>query len=243
MMGDTGVNYAIADSTDWHYDSLGYDSDPSVFNSPYQSGSATFTLIENCNAAENRWYSWGLFLSESIYQELVNDGWDLEIGIAVAYRVGGTQPVIHKLDNKFVKIDNDTITVNQDGELEANVQGGIPESATFWGQSYDATNNRVGGNIQTNNIYPQGVYSTPSKIGFDTLFGKLLITVGASSGGDNYGSIVGQHVTSGSRVGGRLNIYGLNDPTNAQDAATKNYVDTQTTTLTDTEFNNLWEAA
>lgn len=130
-----------------------------------------------------------------------------------------------KLDSKFLKVDNDTITVNSNGEIEAS-GGGIPTDATFWGATYDATNNRVRGAIYANTIRPSGTFSNPSAMGFDASNGRVMITVGALSGGDAYGSITGQHVTSGGRVSGRLNIFGLNDPINAQDAATKNYVDT-----------------
>lgn len=118
------------------------------------------------------------------------------------------------------------------------VSGGIPTDATFWGVSYDSVNNRVLGNINfqgfsnpaiqfKNGSY--GIFYQSNRMRFYN--GSEVFFIDSSSL-----NMVSHKITN------------LADPTAAQDAATKNYVDTAVAGVTipaytTSEFNTLWSNA
>lgn len=136
-------------------------------------------------------------------------------------------------NNKYLKGDGTW------AEVESG-EPGIPTDATFWGQSYDATNNRVSGDIEIGNIT---IGEAPSNTG---------LWLGLTSAGFD-GRWLGITNTGSWYTFSALNmnfkkIVNLANPTLPQDAATKNYVDTAVAsagaaTYTSSEFNNLWENA
>ena len=96
------------------------------------------------------------------------------------------------------------------------VSGGIPTNATFWGQSYDSVNNRVSGTIELGGLGP---YRTAIKGsgGSMSIYGNTIYFYRGSSitFGVTYSEITAEN----------KRITNVTDPTNAQDAATKNYTD------------------
>lgn len=146
-------------------------------------------------------------------------------------------------DKKYYLKAIDTTTDPDEYEWE-EFGGGIPADATFWGASYDAVNNKVEGNL----IMPSGLSgirglwaydaSNAPKIGFDVnnrpkidYYGDLLFTVPSSANENTLfefsGTTAGQRINlKGATDSQTLRISGVTDPTNPQDAATKNYVDT-----------------
>ena len=154
--------------------------------------------------------------------------------------------------------------------------GGIPTDATFWGASYDTTNNKVNGTMtfddgagHTATIVKAAGWSgqraslnfganAPTYLG--NTQGTYVLVDGAGSNGislitgnnqitfrSNLISLSSSNNTS-VNLNNRSKIVNLKDPTAAQDAATKNYVDTaiagaSAPAYTPSEFNNLWENA
>ena len=152
----------------------------------------------------------------------------------------------------FVKSPAAVLDEAQMSDLMGKIKGsgGIPTNATFWGASYDAVNNKVTGDLSyTKNNSTIKIVDTASSYPY---FGS---SHGAVLGNPNY-TMVDVSESNGS---GRLKLWSQNssilvrgssfdfyaqtkitnvkNPTNAQDAATKNYVDTNVgdlTTLTTT---------
>ena len=138
---------------------------------------------------------------------------------------------------KYLKADGtwDSITVPQSG---------IPTDATFWGTSYDSANNRVMGEINFNSgsgsnnqyrIYKDGGYALRLDCGQNGAIrfyreNSLIFTIASIISANNH------------------KIVSVADPTDAQDAATKNYVDTAVAsagaaTYTPSEFSHIWQEA
>lgn len=135
-----------------------------------------------------------------------------------------------------------------------NVSGGIPTTATFWGASYDNANNRVDGSILVGSAAGVKIASAP---GSSTIYGTI-------TGGSSYRLYVQQGASSGHLYLGRSSeidisnkvvtinssakLTNIQTPTNATDAANKQYVDNAVagagaTVLTNTQYNNLWSNA
>lgn len=124
------------------------------------------------------------------------------------------------------------------------VSGGIPTNATFWGRSYDSGSNKVSGSIYGQLTSGSMFIVRGSSISDRTAYLQLssgsvsLYYNGSSSSGfwiDSSGmnitNIPGINLSSGaSNPTQYKKIFNMADPTAAQDAATKNYVDTQITT-------------
>ena len=118
---------------------------------------------------------------------------------------------------------------------------GIPTDATFWGASYDSMNNKVSGSLiipaQTGKIQPyansySGIgFNGSSEVWISGLKGQAFRSVSPSSSNENTvwqfnGTTAGQRIKlQGTTDSQTLRISGVTDPTDAQDAATKNYVD------------------
>lgn len=116
-----------------------------------------------------------------------------------------------------------------------SVSGGIPTDAIFWGQSYDATNNRVRGTIKlftsADNYegrlfaykYPQYIQTTLQAIYNNGSAPTTQIALQTfSNSASNLVQISNAYLDMTNH-----RIASVSDPTAAQDAATKNYVDTQ----------------
>lgn len=145
---------------------------------------------------------------------------------ATVYLTGIKYEKITQLDAKYIPVDGETIIVNQDGELESAGGGssGIPTDATFWGQSYDSANNRVQGDIISGIGY--GLWRDSYKrigIYFES---STVMRVGSVSSGARLNIWSNNiDVLNGFLRMNNNKISGLADPTDQQDAATKNYVD------------------
>lgn len=126
---------------------------------------------------------------------------------------------------------------------------GIPTTTTFWGASYDAVNDKVTGSINLGGNVIHSGSLTPSAVASDRYFafsgsnqpiikGSNLTLTGASPSSSNEqtvlqikGTTAGQRIElRGATAAQTLRISGVTDPTAAQDAATKNYVDTRVLT-------------
>jgi hypothetical protein len=177
-------------------------------------------------------------------------------------------------DKKYYLKAIDTTTDPDTYTWEEFGGGGIPTDATFWGQSYDSVNNKVGdgGNIaigtnastasnkNTQVVVGSGARSTSGNgavvIGANaTASNDLLVVIGANATTGATGATVvgrnsrvvngashsvalgaysvsnrGYEVSIGSGTAGQnyatRYLANVTDPTNPQDAATKNYVDT-----------------
>jgi len=143
-------------------------------------------------------------------------------------------PTISDAD-KYLKSDGTWATVSSGG-------GGIPTNATFWGQSYNSSTNSVTGSITFSN----GSYVNEDNgnlvLANSSSAGSVLMT----AGGSTLASV--SPSTGVTLKSGNLQIHNVTDPTAAQDAATKNYVDTAIATAgvpvyTPSEFNTLWQEA
>lgn len=135
------------------------------------------------------------------------------------------------------------INIDANNEISTTGPSGIPTDATFWGASYDSTNNRVQGDIimpaSIGAIRPYAMSNT--QIGFDgnnqfVLSGiqtqRITSVTPSSSNEQTIFQIRGQTanqriVLQGAVATQTLRVSGVTDPTAAQDAATKNYVDIQ----------------
>ena len=144
-------------------------------------------------------------------------------------------PTISDAD-KYLKSDGTWATVSGGGG------GGIPTNTTFWGQSYNSSTNSVTGSITFSN----GSYVNENNgnlvLANSSSAGSVLMT----AGGSNLASV--SPSTGVTLKSGNLQIHNVADPTAAQDAATKNYVDTAIATAgapvyTPSEFNTLWQEA
>lgn len=108
--------------------------------------------------------------------------------------------------------------------------GGIPTDATFWGQSYDATNNKVDGDITLPiSGVIKGAYSTSgSRIGFDSSGDPYMARLNNSRWRTL--TVTGSGVEFEGYTNDTINftshrVVNVKDPVYAQDAATKNYTD------------------
>lgn len=147
----------------------------------------------------------------------------------------------------------------------------IPMNATFWGASYNSANNRASGLLTMGAAYSNGeIWRSWASNGTNPFggysayhqtnpFGGLTIrlddgTASSPTHSDIFqfgGWVQGLTVPNRSYISLSMSdhkITDVTDPTNSQDAATKNYVDTAVasagvTTLTDTEFNQIIEEA
>ena len=144
---------------------------------------------------------------------------------------------------KYLKADGswDSITIPQSG---------IPTNATFWGQSYDSTNNAVSGAmtgavlIKDSNNHNLSICPSRFTAGhaYIALSGNDLDLRGSSSiklGTATTSAALGDISASGWDVKTHT-ISNVVDPTNAQDAATKNYVDTKLTYTTTEQVVGTW---
>lgn len=144
-------------------------------------------------------------------------GWD-----ALKSRVTNAESNITTLDtDKQDKLTAGTnITIDQNTNT-ISASGGIPTDATFWGASYNATNNMVTGpiNFSTSGAGVTNQYKI-SRDGYNLRLdcglngairfyreNSLIFTIASSIGASNH------------------KITSVADPTAAQDAATKNYTD------------------
>lgn len=170
----------------------------------------------------------------------------------------------------FLKEIDDTDPNNVEYTWEAVGSGGgssIPTDATFWGASYNNASNSVSGNLNLGgNIIHSGTFrpsiGSNSYIGFTGANQPNISGAGScsmfwqapSSSNERTilqirGTTAGQRVQfQGASTAQTLRLSGVTDPTDAQDAATKNYVDTAVAsagaaTYTTGEFNNIWQEA
>ena len=120
-----------------------------------------------------------------------------------------------------------------DGTWESIVipQSGIPTTATFWGASYDTVNNKVGGNIQLGTASVRYELKTSNSGPFAAFdVSNSVLRIGPNYTQINTGLYSLSIKTSGAELNNSLDmkthsISNVTDPTNAQDAATKNYTD------------------
>lgn len=167
----------------------------------------------------------------------------------------------------FLKeIDDTTTPATYTWEAVGGGGSGIPTDATFWGASYDSTNNRVSGNMNLggNDIISGSLRPYALATSYVSFNGSnqpifkgshvQLIGMGPTSSNEQTilsvrGTTAGQRISlQGTANTQTLRISGVTDPTDVQDAATKNYVDTAVAsagaaTYTPSEFNNLWQEA
>ena len=145
----------------------------------------------------------------------------------------------------FLKAIDDTVDpATYTWETVGGGNSGIPTTATFWGASYNSGTDSVTGNINLggNSIY--GGTLTPNAVvsnryfGFNgevqpVIGGSNINITGISPTSSNEqtilqvkGSTAGQRIRfQGVTTSQTLRLSGITDPTAAQDAATKNYVD------------------
>ena len=173
-------------------------------------------------------------------QKATTDELSQKLGIADAAIIGSSEPT-SSTEAKYVgQLYFDTSGKKQyycsnivpgiDDEpttyLWEEFRGGIPTNATFWGASYDAVNNSVTGTID----FDTNETAANKRLISTRLSNQLIIQSRGTSGQINFN--IGSNNTtaivtsSGINMQDNKKIFRLADPTAAQDAATKNYVDT-----------------
>lgn len=201
-------------------------TDRGEFFLTFEDGKASLDYIA---PAGDRWY--GAYITEvNLGDTTVRWPVPASSSSATVYVTNIKYDRVKKLDAKYIPVDGETVIVNHDGELEAKAEGGLPESTTFWGQSYDTTNNKVDGNI-----YGQVTSGSMFVVrGSSISDGTAYLSLGSSSvglyyngsnssgfyinsSGMNISNIPGINLSSGSSNPAYYKkIFNMADPTNPQ---------------------------